>query len=218
MTRPNLLLAALLALLPMVALADRGALSIEAGGGMTGLKLPAPFSTPVKGQRTLSGEVLVGARYAFTNQLEVSASGFYEPPVTVWHNGVTVTTEAGSFDGTLTHGYSRYGFGAGGRLVFGNIWRLHVGMELGFSRRSYTEMDHRNDAERANIYSYGLFPTGNHRAVTNLLVSPMAGVEWMAGDRWSVSVMPRLHFLAGKESAVGVMVPVTLSYSFYNLF
>jgi hypothetical protein len=80
----------------------------------------------------LAGLVTAGVRYAWSNNLELTLGGFFEPPVTEFHNDVTVETENGAFTGTLRHRLMRGGALGGVRGVFGMVWRLVVGLEVGW--------------------------------------------------------------------------------------
>ena len=92
----------LCALAPCSSLADRGALSLEGGGGLTALNQPAPYASPSASTLGGAATIVLGGRYALTNSWEVALWGFYEPPVTYWHNGVTTVTADGAFPGTLS--------------------------------------------------------------------------------------------------------------------
>src|SRR3974390_2418470 len=70
--------------------ADRGALSVDLGGGAAGVFLPATFADPPKTQFGSAFHIRLGVRYAVLNWLEVTSSAFFDPPVTYFHNGVTV--------------------------------------------------------------------------------------------------------------------------------
>ena len=193
-------------------MADKGALSAEAGGGMSDLVVAAPFASAPKTMNSLSATVYLGARYALSNSLELVGSAFYEPPVTLWHNDVTVETPNGLFPGTLTHQLSRYGGQAGAHLVLGAVWRVHLGLELGWSHRMYSGFRH-IDVTGAEPFDYKLgLPDFN---TDNLVVSPVVGLEWAAGDHWSIAVMPRAQALLGPDATFSLVVPVTFCWSFY---
>lgn len=206
------LAAVVLTLLAGGALADRGAVSVEAGGGMSGLVVAAPYATEAKPLNSLAPAVLVGGRYALRDSLEVSGSAYFEFPVALWHNGVTVVTPNGSFPGSLTHQMYRYGGQAGARFVLGMVWRLHLGLELGWSHRVYSGFQHIDDTGAALVdYKLGLpdFSTDN------LVVAPVVGLEWAAGDHWSLAIMPRAQALLGPDATFALVVPLTFSWSFY---
>ena len=121
--------------------ADRGAVSVDLGGAASGLLLPAPgpsgyavttqTTTPVS-----SLGILLGERYALTNQLDFSLSGFFDRSVPVYSNGITLTSTTppiSSFPGTLSYQFHRHGALAGARWNWGTVWRLSVGGELGWA-------------------------------------------------------------------------------------
>lgn len=206
-----------LALVPRAARADRGALTVEAGGGVSGAALPAPTASgAATGGPTLGTSLAAvgSARYAVTNWLEVSATGFYEPPVTYWHNGVDLATANGSFPGTLKHQVHRFGGLVGGRVVRGMVFRVIAGVELGLAHRSYSGLMHINDADPQNAFDYGLGLAD--QSSTSFVLSPLAGLEWAGGDHWSLSLVPRLQWeLAGAQAVTSLVLPLTFSWNFY---
>src|SRR5262245_9254222 len=114
-TRPisaTLVIGAILA--APAAFADRGALSLDVGAGGTTLALPAPYAPSSGSVQGTAFTTSLGLRYALSNSIEMASSAFFEPPVTYFHNGVTVSTPNGDFLGTLKHRFYRYGFLAGG--------------------------------------------------------------------------------------------------------
>jgi hypothetical protein len=50
-----------------------------------------------------------------------------------------------------------------------------------------------------------------------LLVAPLLGIEWLATDHLRFSIMPRLEVLLGGKSTFGVVVPITVGWSWYLL-
>lgn len=199
------------------AFADRGAVTIDAGGGGLAALLPAP--TPdgflVNSTVTLTTAPLawVGARYALSNSLEFALSGFYEPSVTVFHNLATVTGPDGArLPGTLQHRYSGFGAAAGARWLWGDVWRLTVGGEAGWVRRFYTGLAHINDTA-ATPYDYRL--DLHDFSVDSVTLSGLGGVEWAFADHMSVSVLARLQLFAGRELTLAATLPVVFSWSWY---
>ena len=196
-----------------VASADRGALTVDVGGGMTALRLGTPFARPQVAVNGFAPTVWLGGRYALTNEVEFGVAGFFEPPVTYWHHGVTVPTERGAFPGTLTHRMHRYGALVGARYLHGMVWRLTVGLDLGWSRRSYSGFLHLDPSSPAGPIDYELdLPAFR---TDNVVLAPVAGIEWAAGDHWSISLLPRLELLLGPDPTVALTVPLTLSWSWY---
>lgn len=211
--RPNSFVVAVV-LAASSALADRGAITIDAGGGLTALVLPAPFANPSKSVTSSAPTAWIGGRYALSNSLEVGASVFYEPSVNIFHNGVTVETRNGQFPGTLNHQLQRYGGLFGARYLRGMVFRFTAGLELGWSHRVYSGFRHIDDSNAANPVDYGLdlpaFTTDN------VVIAPLAGVEWAAGDHWSISLLPRFELLVGPDMTYAFTVPLVVSWSWYR--
>lgn len=196
------------------ATADRGAITIDAGGGLTAISLPAPFAIGANNLSSSSATAWLGGRYAISNSFELAASAFYEPPVDVFHNGVVVHTSNGDFPGTLEHKIQRYGGLVGARYVRGMIFRFTAGLELGWSHRAYSGFRHIDDTDPANPVDYGLaLPSFT---TDNVVIAPLAGIEWAAGDHWSVSLLPRFELLAGPDMTYAVTVPLVVSWSWYR--
>ncbi len=206
------LLLALSATAALPVWADRGAVSADLGGGVVAMSLPTPYGTSGRangGTFTLWG----GARYAFYNWLEASASLFFEPPVTAWHNGAEVATPDGTFGGTLAHRTTRYGALVGARVVRGSVWRITGGIEVGMSHSLQSDFRLINDSNPANAFDYGLtFPS---TSFFNFVIAPVAGVEWVGGDHWSLSLLPRVSFLLGRAPTVAISIPLVFSWSWY---
>lgn len=197
-----------------LARADRGALSIDGAAGFAALTVPAPSTSPARSTLSTAASVWFGARYALSNHLEVSATGFFEPPVTLWHNGVTLQVPEGAFTGTLTHSFLRYGGQVGARFVTGMVWRFIAGLEAGLALRSYSGLAMLNDKDPANPVDYGLALAD--RTLPAFTVSPLVGLEWAGGDHWSVAVLPRAQLLFGAGGlSWAVVVPLQLSWSWY---
>jgi hypothetical protein len=200
-------------LLSPIAFADRGALTLEAGGGGSGLLVPAPWATPRKVTPSFAGLVVVGLRYAWSNNLELTLGGFFEPPVTDFHNDVTLVTDNGAFAGTLRHSLIRWGAQGGVRAVFGMVWRLVLGFEAGWSHRGYSGLQHIDVGSAEGPTDYGLELAAFD--LENVLLAPSLGIEWAGGDHWAVSLVPRLQVLLGPEPTVAVLLPLTVSWSWY---
>jgi len=63
---------------------------------------------------------------------------------------------------------------------------------------------------------YGSFCVGQtHGHSDKLSLAPFVGLEWLATDRLSFSIVPRVELLVGSPSAVSVIVPFTMGWSFY---
>lgn len=206
------ILSVVLAATPVVAAADRGALTLDLGPSLSLLN-----ATPSEGagSATLAtgGGGTFGVRYALSNALELGALAVWEAPADYFHTGVAITTPTGTPKGTLAERAQRCGALAGVHYVRGYVWRLHLGAELGWIRETFTRRDLLDVSDQANVHSFGLgLPD---QTTDSLVVAPVAGVEWQFADHWSVSVMPRVQFLVGGASRVGLLVPVTVGYSWF---
>jgi hypothetical protein len=196
------------------AFADRRALSVDVSGEWTAGAVSALQTAQPQSTLSLGPGVLLGARYGLTNSFELTATGLFETPVTVAHNGVVLVTDAGSFAGTLVHSTMRAGGMVGARAVFGMTWRFHVGLEVGWSQRFYSGLKMYDDSNPDGAIDYGL--TLHDTTQGQLLVSPVVGLEWAAGDHWSLSVLPRAQLLLlGKQTTWTVMVPLQFSWSWF---
>jgi hypothetical protein len=199
--------------LATAAAADRGALTVDAAGGVSATSVAAPEASPAKSTTSFAGSIWLGARYALSNTLELTATGFFEPPVMIGQNGITLHDAAGDFPGTLTHAFTRYGGQVGARIVRGYDWRFVAGLELGFAQRAYSQLAMLNDSNPSNVVSYGL--TLPDRNAPAFVVSPCIGVEWVPADAWSLSVLPRAQLLLGTGVTWAVVVPIQLSFSWW---
>lgn len=194
--------------------ADHRALSVDVSGAWSAGTVAALQTAQPQATLSLGPAVLVGARYGLTNSFELTATGLFEPPVTVAHNGVTLVTDSGSFAGTFVHTTMRAGGMVGARAVFGMTWRFHVGLEVGWSQRFYSGLKMYDDSNPDGAIDYGL--TLHDTTQGQLLVSPVVGLEWSAGDHWSLSVLPRAQvLLGGPKLTWTVMVPLQFSWSWY---
>ena len=201
--------------------ADRGALSVDVGGGATATLLPSPalgvFRT-VQAVTTLTtaAEGYLGLRYALSNDFEVTLGAFYEPSVTVFHNGVTleaVQPPLTQLPGTLRHQIVRYGALAGARRLWGSVWRLFVGGEVGWAHRSYTGFAHLDDRDPAAAFDYRLdLPSAS---IDSFVMSAGGGLEWAFADKMSLAVSPRLQLFLGRELTLAAILPVVFSFSWY---
>ncbi len=203
----------LLATTPRSALADRGALTLDIGAGGTALALPAPYAPTSGSMLGTSFLASLGLRYALRNWIELATSAEFEPPVTYFHNGVTVTTQDGSFPGTLKHRFYRYSTFLGGRILTGSVWRFVAGADVGWSHRAYSNFQHINDLDPNNPRDYRLALPNLNR--DNLVVAALAGVEWAVGDHWSLSILPRYEQLVGADSTFALSARLVFSWSWY---
>jgi hypothetical protein len=209
-----LAVAAAATLLPAGARADRGALTLEGGGFFAIDSVPPAVGVgPAVTGRSYGG--ILGVRYALTNALEVSASGFYEAPGTYYHANTTYTNSTSVYPGTLESRTSSWGLMAGGRWVGGLVWRYFIGGEVGFGYRSYSSLDLINVSNPGSPQSYGLTDIPDSVGTVALLVSPLAGIEWFITDHISLALAPRVQVYLGAQSEMRFIVPVVFAYSWY---
>jgi hypothetical protein len=194
---------ALLALSPAVSHADRGAISLDGGGLVSGLKTPPPVGTGDSVLGTTAGAV-IGARYALQNSLEIYAQGSWYSPVSYFHDNTQVMSLGTPVTGKLQSKVGRIGAVAGADYVMGYVWRLHLGGQFGWSNVTYDNVQH----------SSGL--TFGTKSVDYLVVAPRAGLEWAVTDHFSVTVAPTLELLLGSASVTAFTLPVFVSYSWYR--
>ena len=207
------LLGTAVAAAPHVALADRGALTLDAGGfGSFSSLTPGVGSGPQVTGTSLGG--LLGLRYAPTQWLELSVGGFYQAPATYFHADTTISNDNGSFTGTLQTHVGSWGLTVGARYVRGLVWRYFVGLEAGFSRRTASQLDLIDVSDPAAPRGFGLALADV--TTTALLVAPVAGLEWALSDHMTLGVSPRIQVLIADRS-VEFLVPVTVSYGWYWL-
>jgi hypothetical protein len=206
------LVALAIALTPLLAAADRGAVTIEAAPVLT--LLPSAPSQG-SGSTTMASVAggLVGVRYGLRNDLELTAAAFYEAPASYFHAGVRLRTADGSFGGTLAEREDRLGGLVGVRFVRGLVWRFHLGADVGWSRQRYWARDLIDVSDPGNAHSFGL---GLAEKSTNAVVlAPVAGIEWQITDRWTIAAIPRVELSLGGVNHVAVMLPISVGYSWY---
>jgi hypothetical protein len=193
--------------------ADRGALSLDLGGGASALRVAAPYVVNPSSTWAVAPSVNVGLRYAWTNALELSLGGFYDLPVQYTHVNVSVQPpDSGPLPGTLTHDLARFGLTVGLRYVAGTILRPFVGLEGGWSHRAYSDVHHVNTNVQPNQdYGLGLSDFGTD----NILLQPVLGLEWAFADHASLSVLARAPILLGPEATFGFSASLVFSYSWY---
>ena len=194
--------------------ADHRALSLDVSGAWSAGSVSALQTTQPQTTLTLGPSVWLGARYAVTNNLEFSATGLFDVPVSVAHNNVVLATDSGNFAGTLVHETMRFGGLVGARMVFGLALRFHLGVEVGWSQRLYTGLTMYDDRNPDAAIDYGLGL--RDRSIGQFIVSPLVGLEWAAGDHWSLAVLPRGQLLFGAQQVNwAVLIPLQFSWSWY---
>lgn len=195
--------------------ADRGAVTTDIGGGIQGVSVPTPYWQGPRSTLGMAALLTAGGRYALRNWLEVSISGFFSFPNGYWHDHGEIQTPGGAVPGSLEHSLMTYGAAVGARLVRGEELRLVAGFELGWAHRAYSNFTPWNDVNPADQHPYPLTTPLPDVGVDNLLLSPMAGVEWNLGDHYSVSFLPRFQMMVGAEMTFAVLLPVSFSWSSY---
>jgi hypothetical protein len=188
--------------------ADRGALSLDLGTGAAGLSLAAPYASSGGNMFAADFEVMLGLRYAVTNEFELTFAGFYETPATYTHADVSVLLPDSDrpFTGNLSHSLYLFGVVGGVRYVNGSVWKLVVGLEAGWSHRSYSGFQATG--------SLAIVPL-HHFVTDNTVFQPLLGVEWAFADHWSASLLPRFSVLIGPDSTIGVSLMLSISYSWF---
>ena len=202
------LTAALGLLAAATARADVGAFSVDLGGGVALVRTPATYAEGSPGQTALAPVIWLDARYAWSNQLELTGSAFFETGASFSVADATVPTGTGSFVGTLQFKAKRFGALAGARAVRGSVWRLLVGAELGLSLTSFSG---------AQLVNSSGQDVGLHLADSispSVVVAPSGGVAWV-GDRLTVALVPRAELLVGSSVTWALVVPLTIGWDFY---
>lgn len=202
-----------LAFVPARAGADEGALTLDVSAGGSLLRVPAPYVEKLSTNLGFTPSFQLGLRYAFRNWLDVGLSGFYEPPGTYYNHGVTVETADGSFPGVLSYQLQRFGALAGVRVLTGTVFHLVLGLDAGWSHRMFSSFTEFDDSDPSSVTNYGL--TLPNLSEDNLLIAPVAGVEWALGDHWGFSFLPRFEFLLGKDPTWVANATLSFNWSWY---
>ena len=195
-----------------VAWADRAALSVDVGGGGVVTSVPAPSVKSPKSTLALGGTVVAGVRYGLTNNLEISVSGFFDPPFPVYQNEVVVVSGGESYPGTLVHQFMRFGATGGARGVWGRRFRFHLGVEAGWLQNVYSHLKALEDSAPGPATEYRIQLADVSRAA--FVAAPFFGVEFV-GDHWSVSVLPRAQISFGSELTWSVVLPLQFSWKWF---
>jgi hypothetical protein len=210
---PSLLLAGVIAgTLPASAFADRGALTLDVGGGIAVEGVAAPY---VSGGTRLWGfdpAVQLALRYAVTHVFEITVDGVFTTPSVWYHNAAVVSQGGASYTGTLQHKLYRVGALVGVRAVFGLTWRPFVQLQVGWSHRSFYGFRHIDDQEPglAQDYYLSLPPVSRE----SFVAAASGGIQW-CGDNLCVSLAPRLEWLVGANPMPVISIPVSIGWSFY---
>jgi hypothetical protein len=192
--------------------ADKGALTLEIGGGVAVLRAPAQYADNSASQVGSVPEIVVGGRYALTNWLELSTLAFGEPSESFFVPGTTIASDAGKLSGTLQMKVQRYGLLGGVRLLHGNVWRLIVGADAGWALSMYSSMRLLDDSGASAGRDFGLsLPDKN---VNSLILAPSAGVSWV-GDKLSVTVLPHFEVMVSGTTTWAISIPLTIGWDFY---
>jgi hypothetical protein len=201
--------------LPSPAAADRGAVTVEVGGSMRLGAVSPSIGAGDSVTGTLAGPCLA-VRYALTDRLELGVSAFWDTRAPFVHEPVAVTTASGTSSGALTQDIARWGAALGLRYALvGLVWRIPLGLDVGWAHLSATKRDLLDVSDPRAPTSLGL--TLGDGTADHVLLAPSLGLEWLATDHLSFSIMPRLELLLGTGSTVGVVVPLTVGWSWYLL-
>jgi hypothetical protein len=195
--------------------ADESALTLELGGTVVATRLEPSLGNGDAVTGSLGGAEIT-VRYALTNRLEVQATGFWNASATFVNTGVHASAGGGSVVGYLRRDVSRIGAAVGARFVAGgSVWRIPLGGAVGVLRTSYDRQDLLDVSDPQNPVSYGL--RLDPVQVNRIFVAPFAGIEWVATDHLSVSLVPRLELPLGSSSAPALVLPFTIGWSWYLL-
>jgi len=190
--------------------ADAGALSLSLGGGGALVSVRAPYATD-SSQTGTAWSTSLQLTYSLTNQVELGVQGFFEPPAQFVHSNATIANDAGTFRGSLAERTSRIGAALRVRRVFGLVWQPFVSLDAGWSHRTFSRLD-LFDVSGGTARSFGLqLPDSAQDA---FLLAPAIGLRW-SDDHLAVGVEPRVELLIGSPTAWSVVVPLTVSWSWY---
>src|SRR4051812_872780 len=192
--------------------ADQGAITVDAGAGVSVLRVMAPYANAASSQVGSAPAISIDGRYALTNSLELTATAFMETSVPFYAAGTTITSDAGNLSGTLEMHVRRYGLLGGIRLLRGNVWRLILGADVGWALSSYSSMHLVDESNPSGGRDFGL--SLPDKSLNSLILAPSIGVSWV-GDKLSVTVLPRFEALLGGATTWAVTVPVTLGWDWY---
>jgi hypothetical protein len=91
------------------ALADHGALAVDAGVAVSVLRVLAPYADTAASQVGSAPAIWIDARYGLTNSIELTTTAFAETSVPYYVSGTTISSDAGKLSGTLQMRVQRYG-------------------------------------------------------------------------------------------------------------
>jgi hypothetical protein len=200
-------IAAIALLASRPARADRGALTAEVSSGIVVESVRLPPSLGSASQVGTGVSLSLAANYSLTNSLVFSGLVFWEPSTTWVHEGAS----SGEFRGSLTSNSFRFGALAGVHAVRGSVWQFSAGLSGGFSERMFSHLN-LYDVSGTAPRSYGLQLADFSTA--SLVVAPSLGVRW-TGDHVAVGLEPRVELLFGPGMSWAVVVPLTVSWSWY---
>jgi hypothetical protein len=205
-------LAVALSLFAVPALADQGAFSVDIGGGLSAVRVQAPYSTSGSSQVGTAPFIWLDGRYAFTNHFEIVGSAFFEANVPFYISNTTIPSDAGNLTGTLEMNARRFALLGGARFLHGNVWRFIVGADAGWAFSSYSSMHLIDDSNPSGPRDFGLVLAD--KSVSSLVLAPCAGIAWV-GDKLSITLLPRFQVLIGDGTSWAVTVPLTIGWDFY---
>ncbi len=206
------LLALLVAAAPLGALADRGALSLEAGGVLAGVRALPAVGTGDSVTGTLAG-VTIGGRYAVSNSFEVIGTFDWLSPSWFYNDNTVIVTGNGTFSGQLQSRLNWYSAKVGAQYVRGFTWKVRLGAQVGWTRLMSQQLD-LVDLTPAVPRSFGL--ALGSRSTDHFVVAGLAGVEWEVSNHVSIAVTPRVEFPLS-SGLTAITVPLTVAYSWYIL-
>jgi hypothetical protein len=209
--------------LPTIALGDRGAVTADLAGTVAVSRMRPPEGAGTDATKALPGAEL-RVRFALSHGFEFDVGGFWTAPSTVVNSGVGAgAASAGTAE--LRRELSRFGASAGVRVVLGGpVVRFPVGVQLGWMQTRASHQDlvsERVDALTGSVTYRPHSPSGNRRAPKSVsdgaFVAPFIGVEWLATDRLSFAIMPRVDIPFGRHSLGAVVIPVSVGWSWFAL-
>jgi hypothetical protein len=199
------LAAALSALLPAAASADRGALSLELGlSPVLVPRMPAPVRD-AQGFPVIALGALPDVRYALGNDFELVATGLFQVPAT---GNANLLDGLGVVVGTVSTSVASWGAFLGARYVAGLTWRFHLGAELGWTHLSFA-------GTRVVGIGAASAGAGSPRGEDFFAAASSVGLEWQFNDHMCVGAAPRLQLLLGGAPTLSFLLPVTFGYSWY---
>ncbi len=202
-------------LIPMGSMAEKGALTLEAGGGCRIFTLHPPYAGEDGEPMMSSSSLLAGVavRFALTHDLSVGIEAGVLPWRTLVHEDVLLSDEHGSLAGRLVHTHGGAWAKVLGRVYLaGYDWRAFLEPAAGWGVRRHRDLDHQKVSEGDVAQSYGLdLPafTAHH-----LLLGAALGLEHV-WDRTAVGIRAGGSLVIGEQIAPMGRLILYSSYDFY---